>query len=110
MGPVAEGKPVLVLVEYRVTEAHVSRFVTAVRGLERIRRRDGAFAWGVFRDTDDPELFIEQFVVDSWVEHMRQHERVTMTDRAAEEEVRRLCAAVRVRHLGYADGEERPRA
>lgn len=102
--------PVLVLVEYRVPTANVSGFLPAVHKLERIRRRDGAFEWGVFRDEGDARLFVEQFVVDSWEEHVRQHERVTVTDRATEDEVRRLCDAVTVRHLGYAEDEVRPRA
>jgi hypothetical protein len=34
--------------------------------------------------------WIETFLVDSWLEHLRQHERVTKADRAREEAVLRL--------------------
>jgi hypothetical protein len=58
--------------------------------LEIVRRRDGARRWGVFRDTANLERLLETFVVASWGEHMRQHERVTITDRAVEERVHAL--------------------
>jgi transmembrane secretion effector len=44
--------------------------------------------WGLFRDAADPERFVETFLVESWAEHLRQHERVTMADRATEDAVR----------------------
>ncbi len=55
---------------------------------EATRRRDGARRWGLFRDTADPGRLIETFVVESWVEHLRQHERVTMVDRELQTQVR----------------------
>ena len=33
---------------------------------------------------------METFLVESWLEHLRQHERVTKADRANEERVRSL--------------------
>ncbi|HEU5103123.1 MAG TPA: MFS transporter, partial [Roseiflexaceae bacterium] len=52
---------------------------------EIIRRRDGARRWNLFRDAADPERILETFVVASWAEHLRQHERVTMADRQLEQ-------------------------
>ena len=49
------------------------------------RRRDGAYAWGVFEDAADEGRFLETFLVESWLEHLRQHERVTHADRVLEE-------------------------
>lgn len=37
-------------------------------------------AWELFRDTADPGSFIEYFIDASWVEQMRQHDRVTGYD------------------------------
>jgi hypothetical protein len=53
--------------------------------LQLARRRDGARRWELFRDAEDPDRFLETFVVGSWDEHMRQHERVTIADRALEQ-------------------------
>ncbi|MBV8975540.1 MAG: MFS transporter, partial [Sinobacteraceae bacterium] len=46
-----------------------------------------------------PERMIETWLVDSWVEHMRQNRRITRADRAVEERVRRLAREpVRITH------------
>jgi MFS family permease len=81
----ASDGPVLVTVEYRVALPNQAAFYQALAALEIIRRRDGARRWGLFRDVADLERLLETFVVASWAEHMRQHERVTVTDRAVEE-------------------------
>jgi MFS family permease len=77
--------PVLVTVEYRVAESQQAAFYEAMAAVQTIRRRDGAKHWGLFRDAAEPERLLETFVVASWAEHLRQHERVTIADRAVEE-------------------------
>ncbi len=73
--------PVLVTVEYRVDPARAEEFVSAMRDLGRTRRRDGAYRWGLFRDVADANRFVETFLVESWLEHLRQHRRGTVADR-----------------------------
>jgi hypothetical protein len=85
----AEG-PVLVTVEYRVRPPDHDAFLEAVAKLAGERRRDGAYAWGIYEDAADPERFLETFLVESWLEHMRQHERITKADRAVQETVARF--------------------
>src|SRR2546427_11644260 len=73
----------------------------AVGRLEPVRRRDGAIRWSVYRDTEDPNRWLEVFVVESWMEHLRQHERVTADDRALFEAAARFHRGEkgpRVRH------------
>jgi MFS family permease len=82
--------PVLVTIEYHVEAEQREAFLIALAPLARERRRDGAYDWNVFQDTAHPERMIETFLVDSWLEHMRQHQRVTRADRAVEERVRSL--------------------
>jgi predicted MFS family arabinose efflux permease len=82
--------PVLVTVEYRIDPAQRRPFLAALDRLSHERRRDGAYRWGVFEDAADPARFVETFSVESWLEHMRQHERVTQADRVLENEVRRF--------------------
>ncbi len=43
--------------------------------------RDGAYDWGVYEDVAKPGRFVETFSLDSWIDHLRQHERVTHSDR-----------------------------
>jgi hypothetical protein len=40
-------------------------------------RRDGAFDWGKFEDAAFDGRFVETFPLDSRMEHLRQHERIT---------------------------------
>ena len=76
--------PVLVTVEYLIDTTHGAEFARAMEALRRIRRRDGAVRWGLFEDAANPGRYIETFVVDSWAEHLRQHERMTVADREVE--------------------------
>ncbi len=78
--------PVLVTVEYSIDPARGREFTRSMRLMRRLRRRDGAIRWGLYEDAATPGRFIETFVVESWAEHLRQHERVTMSDREMEVE------------------------
>lgn len=72
--------PVMVTIEYRLTADKRAAFQDAMRRLSDQRRRDGAYQWGLMQDAADPERFIEYFLVESWIEHERQHARVTHAD------------------------------
>ena len=62
-------------------------FLRALRLVGRARRRTGAMSWSVYRDADRAHRFIETFVLPSWDEHMRQHQRRTVTDLELQEDV-----------------------
>jgi predicted MFS family arabinose efflux permease/quinol monooxygenase YgiN len=99
--------PVLVTVEYRIDPAKRLAFLAALDRLCHERRRDGAYRWGVFEDAADPARFVETFLVESWLEHLRQHQRVTNADRVLENEVLRFQAdgAPKVTHMIAAERE-----
>ncbi|MCC6263410.1 MAG: MFS transporter [Bryobacterales bacterium] len=84
----ADRGPVLVTTEYCIRRDRREPFLHAMRQLESIRRRDGAIRWGLFEDPANPGRYLESFLVESWAEHMRQHLRVTMADKALEDAVR----------------------
>jgi MFS family permease/quinol monooxygenase YgiN len=88
----ADHGPVLVTVEYRVPTADRSDFIDAITKIAKVRRRDGAYDWDVYEDAADPGRFLETFLVDSWTEHLRQHDRVTHADKAVEDSIRRFLA------------------
>jgi Transmembrane secretion effector len=54
--------------------------VSALDELQHERLRDGAGSWGTFEDTSQSVKFLETFLVASWTEHLRQHQRVTNAD------------------------------
>jgi hypothetical protein len=88
--PARDRGPVLVTVEYRIDEADAAEFLRALHAFSAARRRDGAYAWGVFEDVERPGRFLEYFLSHSWLEHLRQHRRVTRADQALQERVRAL--------------------
>ncbi len=80
-GEVAHDRgPVMVTIEYRVEPIQAEAFVATLDELSHERRRDGAYAWGLFEDAAQPGRYLEYFLVASWLEHLRQHERVTRAD------------------------------
>ncbi len=81
--------PVLVTVEYRIDPRNREGFLDALDKLAQERRRDGAYAWGIFEDTAEQGRFLETFLVESWLEHLRQHQRVTNADRILQDTVRK---------------------
>jgi hypothetical protein len=96
----ADRGPVLVTITYRIRLEDRQRFHDAITKLESERRRDGAYNWEVFQDASAEDVFVETFYVDSWLEHLRQHERVTNADRVLQEETQRLLLEPpRVTHL-----------
>ncbi len=92
--------PVLVTVEYRIDPKNRGEFLGALHRYSQERRRDGAYLWRVFEDPAHEGRFIEIFMADSWLEHLRQHARVTRSDRRHEEAVRRfLVGPAETTHL-----------
>ena len=86
----ADRGPVLVTVEYRIDPKNRIDFLHALGQNSRERRRDGAYDWGIFEDPADDGRFIETFLTDSWLEHLRLHRRVTKADRISDQAVRRF--------------------
>jgi len=82
--------PLLVTIEYRVAEADQPRFRELMQNMRQLRKRDGATVWRLYRDTIDPMKFIEIYRVETWAEHMRQRERITVSDADLYQSVRHL--------------------
>lgn len=89
----ADRGPVLITVEYRIAPERREAFLGAIRNLEQERRRDGAYSWDVFEDAAESGRFLETFMVASWLEHLRQHQRVTNADRIVQDAISQFDAA-----------------
>ena len=90
--------PLLVTVEYLIAPENAEQFRELMRHLRERRLRDGARRWRLYQDAKNPERFLELFRLDSWGEHLLQHQRVTMDDRETEAQA-----------LALHKGPERPR-
>jgi MFS family permease len=107
VGVDVEKGPMMVAVEYSVIPKRTAEFVDAMHEYGRTRRRDGAYRWGIFRDTEVADRYLEIFLVNSWAEHLRQHERQTQADRELEGRITScLSGEPMVRHLIDADAIE----
>jgi MFS family permease len=96
--PGPEDGPVLITIEYRLSQEDEPAFREAMRALRKIRLRDGAFRCSLFVDLNNPRVFRETFIVGSWAEHLRQHQRATVEDRRIEDAV-----------VAFHQGDEPPR-
>jgi len=85
--------PVLVKIEYRIDPKDRIAFLRALDELGFERRRDGAFAWGIFEDAGEFGRYEETYLIESWLELMHLRERVTNADRLLEDEIREMLIA-----------------
>lgn len=89
--------PVMIQVRYQVMSDQEEAFRKLLHQLGETRRRDGGREWHLFRDQESRD-FIETFVLPSWLDHLRQHERVTDEEAQLQAQIRALCHEVRVDH------------
>ena len=82
--------PVLVKIEYWIDPKDREAFLRAMDELGEERKRDGAFAWGVFEDMAEFGRFEEGYLIESWLELKLLRERVTNEDRMLEDEIRQM--------------------
>lgn len=84
------GGPVMVSVEYHSRSGLSNEVLAALEAARFSRRRTGAVDWRVWQDAAEPRRIIEQFVVASWSEHLRQHERVSERDQERLDAIRAM--------------------
>lgn len=103
--PLAHG-PIMVTVEYEVRPQDAKRFRHVMERIRRIRYRNGVMRWSLYVDLENPNLYHEVYLEESWAAHLRQHERTS----CYEKEVTQLAYGFnrnqtppKVRHLGYCD-------
>jgi len=79
--------PVAVEIRYSIRAEHHENFIAVARELGLARKRNGAIAWRLYRDLEHPEQQIERFLVDSWLDYLRQRDRITRRDQELEEQL-----------------------
>jgi len=88
--PLPDDGPVLIQIEYRIAPENQEAFLRAIHAVARVRRRNGASSWRVFRDLGEDGLFVERFVIASWAEYVRLRTRMTVADRKLQDRVEEL--------------------
>jgi predicted MFS family arabinose efflux permease len=80
--------PILLTVEYRIDPKDRGPFLEVIREIGLERKRDGAYAWGVFEDTQVSGRVVETFLIQSLLELKHLRTRVTVADRMIEDQAR----------------------
>jgi len=90
-----------VTVTWEVPPERREEFLEAMVELRRSRRRTGSRGWSLYSDVEAPTRFVESWTVDSWHDHLEQHEvRQELEDAEASAVVRGICGPpVEVRHF-----------
>jgi MFS family permease len=73
--------PIVVEIEYRVSQQKARAFYTTMLQLQAIRQRNGAYEWSIARDLADPELWVERYHCPTWLDYLRQRNRSTQSER-----------------------------
>jgi MFS family permease len=80
--------PILLTVEYMIDPKDLRPFLALIHEIGLERKRDGAYAWGVFEDTQVSGRIVETFLIQSLLELKHLRTRVTIADRMIEEQAR----------------------
>lgn len=93
--------PVMITIEYLIAPGKLEEFAQALHHVRRLRRRDGAFLWEMFTDVEVPGRVIECFMTESWLEHLRQHERATVADKHIYKQARVFHIGIKPPHVTH---------
>jgi MFS family permease len=80
--------PVVVTIAYTIDHENADDFRAAMMKVAAARRRDGATAWVLGRDVEQPERWLEAFRLPDWMELSRGVARVNLVDAAATQAAR----------------------
>jgi MFS family permease len=82
--------PIVITIEYQIREEDVREFLALMAERRRIRRRDGARHWHLLRDLAEPELWTERYDTPTWLDYVRQAQRITQADAKIVDQLREL--------------------
>jgi MFS family permease len=85
--------PILVIIEYTIDPSDSSAFLTVMQDISLERRRDGAYAWHIFEDPNQPGKMVETYLVHSVLELRYRQARLTMADQMIEDGVNQFLKA-----------------
>ncbi|WP_114238958.1 MFS transporter [Dyella sp. C9] len=81
---------VVMAIEYVIPAERVGEFVSLADALRHLRLRNGGRYWGLFRDIRNEEVWREVLLIESWLQHLRMLDRMTLADKALIDRVKAL--------------------
>lgn len=82
--------PVVIAIDWRISETDQLEFLELMAERRRIRRRDGAHGWVLLRDVEDSNLWVERYHAPTWLDYVRLNNRITRDDAELFERLRQL--------------------
>lgn len=76
----ARSGPIAIEIDYRVDPDRARAFYQAMMPIQRMRQRNGAFAWSLSRSIGDPSLWTERYECPTWGAYLHLRERMTKAD------------------------------
>ncbi|MCD2174817.1 MFS transporter [Rhizobium sp. C4] len=82
--------PIAIHIDYEIADADVREFLSLMVERRRIRIRDGAQAWALMRDLENPHIWTETYHTPTWVDYVRHNHRRTKADALNFDQIRAL--------------------
>ncbi|HZG31425.1 MAG TPA: MFS transporter [Ensifer sp.] len=82
--------PIAINIDYEIADQDVSAFLKLMVERRRIRIRDGAQAWALMRDLENPHIWTETYHTPTWVDYVRHNHRRTKADALNFDQIRAL--------------------
>lgn len=86
--------PIAIQVDYDIRDHDLPEFLELMAERRRIRIRDGAQAWALMRDLQNPQRWVETYHTPTWVDYVRHNTRRTKVDAENFERLRNLHQGV----------------
>ncbi|MFA5504962.1 MAG: MFS transporter [Vulcanimicrobiota bacterium] len=72
--------PILVTVEFQIAPDDAEAFREAMEEVRKIRYRNGVRWWSLYLVLENPTLYREVYLEETWAAHVRQHQRISQTE------------------------------
>ncbi|MET3615391.1 MFS family permease [Rhizobium aquaticum] len=82
--------PIAINIDYEIADQDVAEFLSLMVERRRIRIRDGAQAWALMRDLENPHIWTETYHTPTWVDYVRHNHRRTKADALNFDQIRAL--------------------
>lgn len=76
-----------VTIRYAVPESNRTEFLEIITDLKKVRQLEGALQWRLSQDLENPELFTESYLLESWSDYQEALRHETPSDRDTKQRI-----------------------